>query len=120
MDGQPLANATVNFVNEQLTATGMTDDEGRFTLGGGAVPGTNTVVISKWSGNMDMYATEDGGVDMEQLAAAGMAAPGAKAQDAPKQLVPAAYSDPAKTSLTFDVPSDGSDVANFELLSKVK
>lgn len=54
LQGQPLAGATVLFHSEteEVTATGLSDDQGRFTLrtyaaADGAVPGTHKVTVKK-------------------------------------------------------------------------
>jgi hypothetical protein len=111
MDGKPLANARIGFQPE-LTPTdaqsaasdafGVTDAEGRYELelvlgGKGASVGKNRVSISTYHGEADP-ATGQGKV----LA---------------QETVPAKYRG-AATTLSFTVPAEGSDAANFELKSK--
>ena len=103
LDGQPLANARVNFqpgpgqTNPGPGSSGVTDAEGRYVLSvtsesdtEGAVPGKHMVTISTTSNEE----------------AANDAAPAAD-RSLPRQA--------GDGSLTFEVPSEGTDQANFEL-----
>ena len=103
LDGQPLANARVNFqptrdqANPGPGSSGVTDAEGHFVLAlssesetPGAVPGKHMVTIST-------IANEE---------AANDAAP-ATDRSLPRQA--------GDGSLTFEVPSEGTDQANFDL-----
>ena len=102
LDGKPLPEAAVTF---QPTATegatdgsyGKTDAEGRYSLklvtndDAGAVPGPHRVMISMIKPTMDDSPSMGPGL-------------------------PERYN--IKSELTFDVPADGSDAANFDLESK--
>lgn len=103
LDGQPLANARVNFqpTRDQTDtgpgSSGVTDAEGKYVLSvagetetAGAVPGKHMVTISANAGGEP----------------ASDAAPAAD-----RSLPPQA----SNGSLTFDVPAEGTDQANFEL-----
>lgn len=124
MDGKPLAGASVNFFHEDypdFAGYGKTDDQGRFTLVQGAVPGTNKVTVSKIVGEeLGVGEGDDaeGALDDGQIAAS----TGADIGAAPKkaglgQQVPPEYSDASKTKLTFMVPDGGTESADFKLTS---
>lgn len=103
LDGKPLDGAKVNFVGPDFAGIATTDSSGRFELD--AQPGENTVFIQKVEG-----ASSD-----PRLAEFQSDGPGGK--DAPKELVPAKYSDPSKTELKFTVPDGGATDANFDMSS---
>lgn len=105
MDGQPLAGATVAFIPQSNAlesgrpSTGMTDESGTFTLtsmGGqdGAVVGDHVVSIS----------TKVIDMDTQELLS--------------QETVPRKYND--RSELTFTVPLNGSDDADFALESSKK
>lgn len=109
LNGKPLPKASVTFVpaatkdnpNAGPTAQGITDNEGRFKLN--VDPTTSGSVV----GNCRVYITtlisEPGADDRDA------GGPSAKMQD----KLPAKYN--MKTELTFDVPPEGTDKANFDL-----
>ncbi len=104
LDGSPLEGAQVNFVAQSYAGVATTDSSGRYELD--AEPGENTVYIRKYEGmgssfDETMLTESDTGRDI----------------GGPKQLVPAQYSDPAKTELKFTVPDRGSKEADFDLSS---
>jgi hypothetical protein len=105
LNGQPLEGATVSFTPASGDgggvggSTGKTDAQGRYTLrtvvgdATGAAVGKHKVTISLYRENPtnpDQAGTE---------------------------TVPPQYSDPAKTELSYDVQSGGTDQANFALVS---
>jgi hypothetical protein len=108
MDGNPLANAAVAFLPDTKpgakpspTSRGQTDKDGRYTLTSseerpGAVVGVSKVRIST------MRST--GGSEGEGGAILA------------RETVPERYN--ARTELTFEVPEEGTDQANFDLQSK--
>lgn len=104
MDGKPLANATVLFVNSQTRpAAAKSDEKGFYRLKftdseSGAVIGVNTVRISTAQG---IGLNEDG-----------TSIPGVK------ESVPMKYN--VQTSLEFNVEANKKNVANWELDSKGK
>jgi hypothetical protein len=103
LNGQPLEGATVTFSPASGDgggvggSTGKTDAQGRYTLRtvfgdkSGAAVGKHKVTISLYKENPT------------------------NPDQAGQELVPARYSDPAKSELTCDVPSGGIDKANFDL-----
>jgi hypothetical protein len=107
MDGNPLANAVVAFLPDTKpgakpgpTSRGETDKDGRYTLTSsegkpGAVVGAGKVRIStmKSSGGSE----GEGGAILA------------------RETVPEKYN--ARTELTFDIPEEGTDQANFDLKS---
>jgi len=105
LDGQPLEGATVTFTPAAGDgggvggSTGKTDAQGRYTLrtvvgdSPGAAAGKHRVSISLFKPNPNN--PDQAGTD----------------------VVPARFSDPSKTELTFDVPSGGTDKADFRLES---
>jgi hypothetical protein len=117
MDGKPLPYAWVNFqpmasgdnINPGRTAAGATDAQGRYQLNvdpqnPGAVVAKHRVSISRQYAEDLVEDPSEGGVpaDMPRLG---------KVKD-----IPARYN--AKSELTFEVPSGGTDKANFDLHSK--
>ena len=98
--GQPLGGASVSFVPEGgRPATGMTDDNGHFTLtttvvGDGATIGSHAVMITKLeakdSNETDIYAEQ-------------------------KSLIPKKYGDLKKSGLTATVKSDEKNNFTFDL-----
>ena len=102
MDGKPLANATVLFVNSQSRpSAAKTNEQGFYRLSfsdreQGAVPGKNVVRISTAQG---VGLNEDG-----------TSIPGVK------ESVPMKYN--VQTTLSFDVQPDVKNVANWDLESK--
>lgn len=109
LNGKPLPNASVTFVpaaskgnqNAGPTAQGITDASGKFKLDVG--PETSGAVV----GHCRVYITTLIGQ------------PGADDRDAggpmavQKDKLPAKYN--MNTELSFDVPSEGTDSANFDL-----
>lgn len=115
LNGQPLAGAKIFFVNPTHTGMGVTEEDGSYTIPEGAIPGENTIYITKIEGEgLDPEA----GIDEAQMMAAG-GLPGLPAsprsQSTIKEVVPEKYSNPAKTELSFVVGADGSDAADFSL-----
>ncbi|NOX55776.1 MAG: carboxypeptidase regulatory-like domain-containing protein [Planctomycetes bacterium] len=122
LDGKPLAGAEVYFISPdgKFVGFGETGSDGKYTLVQGAVPGKNKVYISKIEIDESELNPEEG-IDPEQMAAAAEAGGGEEAGEeggGSKQLLPASYSDPEKTKLTFDVPAGGTSEADFQLTSK--
>jgi len=104
MDGQPLADAQVNFLAAEYAGVANTDATGHYELE--AQPGANKVYVVKYEGV---------GPNFDETMIGSSDAPGASG---PKQLVPKKYSEPASTELEFTVPDAGSTDANFELTSR--
>ena len=117
LDGQPLPDAEITFATPEFSAVAKTNSEGRYELAQGAAPGENKVVISKWSGSK-VQLDEAGGMDQGQLEAMSAGNEGSRIQDAPRELLPAQYSDPEDSLLTYTVPEGGTDGADFRLQSE--
>lgn len=102
LDGKPLAEATVLFINSQTRpSAAKTDVNGFYRLQfsdreSGAVPGVNIVRITTAQG---VGINEDG-----------------TSIPAVKERVPAKYN--TKTTLQFDVQPKGQNVANWDLDSQ--
>ena len=118
MNGQPVEGATVQFIAGQFSSSGLTDPEGKFSLDPGAIVGENKVLISKLSVPAGMSAGPDGEIDEGQLMAMAGDPAMAASKNAPKQLIPSQYSDPAQATLLFVVPEEGSQSADFALDAK--
>lgn len=121
LGGQPLGGATIYFISDGFTGVAQTADDGTYKLSRGAVPGPNKVYVTKIEGGT-FAADPESGMDAEQFRAMQMATQGdAPAQPPPgdmalaREVVPVEYSDPARTTLTFDVPSGGTTTADFKL-----
>ena len=119
LNGKPLAGADVNFLGQDFAGYGKTDKDGKYTLVQGATVGENLVTISKLEGEPGLEMDPDEGMDEGQLEAAGAGGGDDGGNDgmsdAPKQLVPAEFSDVDKSKLKFNVPEGGTDSANFTL-----
>ena len=110
--GEPVEGITVYFVGENHTGTGVTRADGSFDLMTGAQPGNNLIYFQA---AMTEGLNEEEGIDayqMQMMAEAGGPAPeaGGAAGKLPKELT-----DPATSTLKYDVPADGTDSANFKL-----
>lgn len=124
LDGKPLAGAIVNFIplanKDNLEApdssSGTTDQNGEFTLedskgASGAVVGKHKVIISCIK-NAPPPPIDDKDVTGDERHATPRKGGGPPVKD----LVPAKYN--TNSILTFDVPSGGTDSANFDLTTK--
>ena len=111
LDGKPVSGARVVFMPRATGesheagpySNGETDDEGRFQLESveaksrdGAVVGPHRVIISTRKSHLD---PDDRDVEII---------------DSP-EIIPWPYTNYKKTPLSFEVPAEGSEVANFEL-----
>lgn len=113
LNGKPLANAEVHFMNGDLGGYGKTDEQGRFRLVNGAPVGLNRVYITKGDPNNPLAGQgHDPALDEGQIAEMMKHKRGKKKK---KSELPAKYSDPAKTELTIEVPEGGTDAANIDL-----
>lgn len=147
LDGQPLANAEVFFISDKQNsagdsedvqngspqrAHGRTDENGRYELVAGVMPGSYRVVVRALVGG-DHEAIVPGlgsdGLDIAQLEAASSAIETARksaSQDygyrsrrqhvthSPKPLPPV-YSSAEHTVLSIGVPEDGIENADLQL-----
>ncbi len=111
LDGKPLEGAAVAFRSTEQGFGGRTGADGRYELKPGALPGTYKVDISKYAG---------GSAGMVGMDPGAYALPPEKlAQLKPlRQLIPARYSNPSLTELTFTVPEPGTDSADFDLTAQ--
>jgi hypothetical protein len=114
LDGKPIEGASVTFMNDTFVGFGKTDASGKYRLVQGALPGTNKVTISKIEGGAEIVENPDEGMDRGQMEAMAMGNTG-KTPTLPKDLIPAEYSDPRQTKLTYEVPATGGDGADFNL-----
>lgn len=117
LDGDPLPDAEITFATPKFSAVAKTNSQGRYEFAQGAAPGENKVVISKWTGPK-VQLDEAGGMDQGQLQAMSAGNEGAPISDAPRELLPAQYSDPEDSLLTYTVPEGGTDGADFRLQSE--
>jgi hypothetical protein len=116
LDGQPLVNASIQFVPDGSgrDATGTTNERGEFAMStfeprDGVVPGSYKVVISPPLGEAD--ATQ------YQSAGDAMSAAATKPRPAPKSTFPQQYTSAGQTPLTQQVPI-GKPKLTLELSSK--
>lgn len=115
LDGKPLANAWVTFMpvgtkenpNPGPTSAGKTDANGRFTLS--IEPGRPGAVVGAHKVSVNAAAGEGKGEDRD---AGGTRA----AKEKEKEKLPDVYN--TRTTLTFDVPPEGTDKADFPLKSR--
>jgi hypothetical protein len=112
LDGKPLPKASITFapmfskdnINPGPTAAGMTDAEGRYTLyidqnNPGAVVGKCRIYITTLLTD-PAFDDRDSGPAVKR----------------PKDKVPEKYNQ--KTEIVYDVPTGGTDDANFDLKSR--
>ena len=119
LDGKPLADADIKFIERDFTSTGRTNSEGYYELVMGAAPGDNKIVISKWKGgkyeiNPEAGMDEGQFLAMQDPAMLGMTK---KSTEAPQQLIPPRFSDPLKTEILYQVPEGGTESADFRITS---
>ena len=127
LDDEPLEGVEVNFFSSRengFLASGVTGAGGRYELHPGAVVGQNKVWIVKSTlsdidpaGDPAENPELDPGM-MEAEAAAGVGAEAGPALDTGAERLPAKFSDPDKTELTFTVPGGGTSSADFKLTSQ--
>ena len=116
LDGKPLEGASVTFMSGTFAGFGVTDAQGKYRLVQGALPGSNKVVISKIEGGAEALTDDpDSGIDAGMREAEAMGNPEGEMPTAPKDLVPAEYSDSAKTKLKYDVPAGGATGVDFNI-----
>lgn len=113
--GKPLPDANIYFFSEKFSAYGKTDAEGKYRIAQGAIPGENKVFVSKITGDAkaipDQIADDPGQV--AAASAATMNDPNRPRKAARAELLPPEMSDPERTKLTFKVPAEGTETANF-------
>lgn len=112
LDDQPLDGVKVVFMSPNHAGTGQTDAQGKFYLVAGAEPGSNKISFSKVN---DPTLNPDAGMDQGQMEAAALA--NNQKVDI-KQMIPAEFTNPDTTTLTFNVPPEGTKSAEFRLQSK--
>lgn len=119
LNGQPLADADVHFVNEEsgFAGYGRTDSQGKYTLVQGAAIGTNKVFFSKKETSGDYDPDPEAGMDDGQFEAAvgfdeGEAAMPGVARGG--EQIPPPYTG-ENSKLTYEVPAGGANDADFKL-----
>jgi hypothetical protein len=121
LNGEPLEGAEVNFLTDEFASTAISNSKGEYELAQGAVPGKNKVYITMWKGDgIDPNSEEalETAMDPGQAEAMLGADPDSKPVEvagALEQTLPAKYSDPEKSVLSFPVPEGGTSKANFKL-----
>jgi hypothetical protein len=122
LDGKPIDGAEVRFINKDFAGYAVSGADGKFELVQGAMPGENTVTVTKFEGDFEL--DPEGGYDLSQLefereAAASQEGEMTRARSQLKgQLIPAEYSDPSKSKLKYTVPEDGIDAADLRLTTR--
>lgn len=115
LDGAPVEGAQVAFNPEGVDAEGAfgrTDAEGRYELttfdsGDGAVAGNYVVTIMKFDAPPSTEAASEEEYVPPEVSGA--------RPSAPKNLLPAQYSDRAKSGLTATVAAEGENTFDFNL-----
>ncbi|NLX96022.1 MAG: hypothetical protein GXY83_07590 [Rhodopirellula sp.] len=116
LDGKPLQGVTVMFIGEGADFVGMgkTGPDGKYQLDGGSIPDKTGAM----PGMNEVYFTQsfDALPDEPPVIPVG---PNETLTAEPKDsLIPPKYSNPAKPALTFDVPAEGTQSADFQLSSR--
>jgi hypothetical protein len=114
-NGQPLEGARVTFTNPEakLSAYGLTDADGKFTLttftdGDGAAPGPQKIAVTK---------VQETGHPTAKTAPPAFRRGGAPR---PRWLIPFEYSNPETSGLTAQVAESGNDEIVVELKGSAK
>lgn len=119
LDGKPAEGIKVHFSTEKFASLGMTAADGSYRLADGAVPGENRVYFRKY---VDPRFTGDleSGMDAGQQEAMMSATrqQERRSQNPAQRELPPQYSDPLTTRVTFHVPEEGAQKADFHLTSK--
>lgn len=115
LDQKPLAGVTVVFVGEgmKFVGRGKTGSDGKYQLDESTIPGKRGAMPGK---NQVYFAEGD-----EKMSSEPPMIPVASSSSAvlPKKgSLPIRYCNPQKPELTFDVPTEGSKTADFQLSSK--
>lgn len=127
MDGQPLDAADITFISDKSSGSGRTDASGKFSLIQPVPAGSYRVVVSRLDGATQPVMAAVGaaeGLDAGQLSAMAFSAANDPTRRKParpvmpKQLVPPIFSDPQQTTLSIDIPEDGTESADFQLTSR--
>ncbi len=114
-NGETVAGIEVFFTNETFEGYGRTDESGRYRLVNGAAVGTNKVFMKKFAAAAPpMDDSKTAGLD-EKQAMAMRAAQEKLSGKSSGSLIPAEFSDPRTTTLSFSVPEGGTDSADFQL-----
>jgi len=106
LDGKPLADVRVGFQPDSGKAdpgpgsAGVTDDDGRYTLQAVSASNKTGAVVGKHIVRMSVVSEQDSADDADASMSSG--------------LPPKA----GNGSLTFEVPVDGTDTADFDLTSE--
>ncbi len=137
LDGQPVAGATVIFVNTEqamsggstgsYSSVGKTDENGVYRLttfesGDGAVPGTYAVTITKYATAASGTSSGSGGSETgegESLDGSSYVPPEGRAgeSESPRNELPEKYSNPTTSMLEATVTEDGENDIPFDLTS---
>jgi hypothetical protein len=121
MNGQPLEGATVNFVTDNYSSSGITKADGTYSLPTGAAIGENRVFITKFVAPEGFSDDPEDGLDAGQVDAANidpLDGDGPSAVEVDKgEKIPAEFSNPDQSKLTIPVPEAGNSNANFALTS---
>lgn len=121
LDGQPMPDVEVYFLNNGFEGFGKTDADGHFRLVNGAMAGPNKVYLKKFDtggGTLPQIDLTIEGMDQGQIAAMVSAQGGGQNMAQVKgNAIPMEYRDPATTRLTYPVPDQGTSSADFQLTS---
>lgn len=117
VNGKPTAGLDVAFMSEGFTSYGKTDSEGKYRLTKGAVAGSEYKVCISFEGGGSSEADIAGGEDEGQTEAAATGAEAGNGGAKKKSVLVIApeYSDPEATKLTYTIPADGTESANFDI-----
>lgn len=102
LNGDPLEGAEINFFNEQDQVGMITGPGGVYSIPTGAAPGDYKVTVSKREGIENV--PEGVAVDY--------------ASKQYSELLPPHFSSPTLTKMTFKVPDEGTDAADFHLKTR--
>jgi hypothetical protein len=101
-DGQPLGGADITFFNQDDEVGMITSAEGNYKIPIGARPGSYKVTVSKLKG-------------LENIPEGVAVAPSPGENP---EMIPPQFSSRSLTKLTYTVPDEGTETANFDLSTK--
>jgi hypothetical protein len=120
--GKPVEGVEVRFITDKFEGFGKTDAQGSYQLVAGAQAGQNKIIFNKKSGGKSAIKLDpEGGMDEGQLQAMQMAAEssgGSTGVTIAKEIIPDEFSKREKTPITFNVPDEGTDKADFKVPAK--
>ncbi len=118
LDGKPLADVEVHFINEETKfgGFGKTDSSGRYSLIQGAAVGANKVFFAKID-ETEFDPDPESGMDEGQFEAREYDTPDQNGKPSTSGVVPTDYT-AENSKLTYEVLAGGATDADFKLVTR--